>query len=558
MLFRNGAISRRRTKSGRSIGSVLSALLFVVLSPAISDSSTYAQSAATADAAPRLALLVANTTYAGADPLVQLNKDASAFADELRRSGFDTEVKQNQSKLALQSTLEAFKAKIKPGSTVLIYFGGYGIQAGRQNYFVPIGAQIWTEADVVRDGVSIESVLAALNASGARVKLAVLDLSRRNPFERRFRSYSAGLGSVGMPLNTVIISAAGQNQVIRDTPGDDTLFMRELLKEMRVPGVTAEVVFNKTRLGVSLATNNEEVPWVSSSLTEEFYFHPQPGKPGPVARDERKEEVRKDQAKEQPKNDEAKKDEPKKDEPKRDEKSAALDLRSGSCVDQVALTESRGIADLQIVNPCRKGAALSVKAGQLSLGGNFDQQGKAQLRIPLFQEATDIAWTAGDGTTKTETVRFAGFRDAFRIGLVWRQPVDLQLHVVEPGGSVNWPNGHVWRKQPNSDFKLGIGTLPIDADGASGADRVEVYDVSPQRNPRNGLFKVYVDFAARGEIAAPPYCGTGEMAAPSFEIWVLHYGRLESARRFGFRAEDCGSPPRYPRPSYFADVNASR
>jgi hypothetical protein len=315
-----------------------------------------------------------------------------------------------------------------------------------RNYFVPIGAQIWTEADVVRDGVSIESVLAALNASGARVKLAVLDLSRRNPFERRFRSYSAGLGSVGMPLNTVIISAAGQNQVIRDTPGDDTLFMRELLKEMRVPGVTAEVVFNKTRLGVSLATNNEEVPWVSSSLTEEFYFHPQPGKPGPVARDERKEEVRKDQAKEQPKNDEAKKDEPKKDEPKRDEKSAALDLRSGSCVDQVALTESRGIADLQIVNPCRKGAALSVKAGQLSLGGNFDQQGKAQLRIPLFQEATDIAWTAGDGTTKTETVRFAGFRDAFRIGLVWRQPVDLQLHVVEPGGSVNWPNGHVWRK----------------------------------------------------------------------------------------------------------------
>ena len=93
--------------------------------------------------------------------------------------------------------------------------------------------------------------------------------------------------------------------------------MRELLKEMRVPGVTAEVVFNKTRLGVSLATNNEEVPWVSSSLTEEFYFHPQPGKPGPVARDERKEEVRNDQAKEQPKNDEAKKEEFKRDEPKK-------------------------------------------------------------------------------------------------------------------------------------------------------------------------------------------------------------------------------------------------
>ena len=88
---------------------------------------------------------------------------------------------------------------------MLIYFGGYGIQAGRQNYFVPIGAQIWTEPDVVRDGVSIESVLAALNATGARVKLAVLDLSRRNP----------------MPLNTVIISAAGLRPIADRRPRTD-------------------------------------------------------------------------------------------------------------------------------------------------------------------------------------------------------------------------------------------------------------------------------------------------------------------------------------------------
>jgi hypothetical protein len=91
------------------------------------------------------------------------------------------------------------------------------------------------------------------------------------------------LGSVGIPLNTLIISAAGQNQLVREAPGGDTLFMRELLKEMRVPGVTADIVFNKTRLDVSLATNNEEVPWVSSSLTEEFYFLGQPAAAGRAA-----------------------------------------------------------------------------------------------------------------------------------------------------------------------------------------------------------------------------------------------------------------------------------
>jgi hypothetical protein len=36
----------------------------------------------------------------------------------------------------------------------------------------------------------------------------VLDASRRNPFERRFRSYSAGLGAIQTAPNTIIISAA--------------------------------------------------------------------------------------------------------------------------------------------------------------------------------------------------------------------------------------------------------------------------------------------------------------------------------------------------------------
>lgn len=558
MLYCTRAISRRRAETSGSIVVVLPALLFVVLYISVIGFPACAQPAQDAGAA-RLALLIANAKYPGTDPIVQLSRDVSALADELRRSGFETEVRQNQSKLTLQATFDAFKAKIKPGATVLIYLGGYGIQSGRQNYFIPIDAQIWTEGDVARDGISIESMLSVLNANGARIKLAVLDLSRRNPFERRFRSFSAGLGSVGIPLNTLIISAAGQNQLVRETPGDDTLFMRELLKEMRVPGVTADVVFNKTRLDVSLATNNEEVPWVSSSLTEEFYFLGQPAATGRAAtgREER-EAAKREGPKQEELKEERKREDANKDDSKRGEPANLAHSDSGrrGCADQVSLNEARGVVDFRITSPCRPGAAFSVNAGPLSLQTAFDKEGKARLQIPLLQESTDVTWTAGDGTTKTEPVRFAGARDAFRIALVWRQPVDLQLHVVEPGGSVNGEKGHVWRKQPNEDFKSGVGSLQIDADSAAGASRVELYDVPPARNPHNGLFKVYVDFAARGDVAAAPYCGTGEMAAPSFEIWVLRYGRRDNARRFGFRPEECGSPPKT-RPSYFADVNAS-
>lgn len=563
MLFCLDAISRGFAFSKRCIGSALLGLCLFGVAAIVAEGAAFAQSAPPPNAAPRLALLVANANYAGADPIPQLGNDAAALADELRRSGFDAEVKQNLTKAAFQSALDAFKAKIKPGSTVLIYFGGFGIQSGGQNYFMPVGAQIWSEPHVARDGVSIESVLAGLNASGARVKLVILDLSRRNPYERNFRLYSAGLGSVGIPLNTLIISAAGQNQLIRESAAGDTVFMRELLKEMRAPGVTADVVFNKTRLGVSVATNNEEVPWVSSSLTEEFYFRPRarPEENRQEARREepKREEPKKEEAKpEQAKREESKPEQPKPEEPKKDEtKTARVDPGPRGCADQVSVSEARGVVDFDISSPCRGGAVVPVTAGRLSLQATLDKNGKARLRIPLFQESTEIAWTSVDGAIKTETVRFNGIRDAFRIALVWRQPVDLQLHVVEPGGNVNGETGHVWRKRPNDDLKSGIGSLQIDAEGNPGAERIEVYDVAPARNPRSGLFKVHVDFAARGDIAAAPYCGTSETAAPGFEIWVLRYGRLEQPRRFGFRAEECGSPPRGRRPPYFADVNAT-
>ena len=55
----------------------------------------------------------------------------------------------------------------------MLFFGGYGIQAGRESYMIPVDATIWKEADVRRDGVSVESVLEAMKEQGACAKLVV-------------------------------------------------------------------------------------------------------------------------------------------------------------------------------------------------------------------------------------------------------------------------------------------------------------------------------------------------------------------------------------------------
>jgi Tfp pilus assembly protein PilF len=57
----------------------------------------------------------------------------------------------------------------------------------------------------------------------------------------------------------------------------------ELLKEIRVPNLTADEAFNRTRLGVSRVSKGDQIPWFSSSLAEEFSFGPRaPGAPPPA------------------------------------------------------------------------------------------------------------------------------------------------------------------------------------------------------------------------------------------------------------------------------------
>jgi uncharacterized caspase-like protein len=149
---------------------------------------------------------------------------------------------------------------------------GYAIQTPRQNFIVPLDALIWTELDVRREGSSIEGILAALRQRGAGTRVLVLDASRRNPFERRFRSYSAGRGAIQTPPNSIIISAASPGKVIGDADANSSLFMDELLKQTSTPRFPVADIFNHTREEVSRATNGEQVPWLSINLPNRLYL----------------------------------------------------------------------------------------------------------------------------------------------------------------------------------------------------------------------------------------------------------------------------------------------
>jgi regulator of sirC expression with transglutaminase-like and TPR domain len=223
--------------------------------------------------APRVALVIGNAKYPDAEaPLKEPINDVRDIAAELKRVGFEVETGENLGSDGMRRALEKLYGKVKPGTVALVFFSGYGIQSSRQSYMIPVDAQIWTETDVRRDGFSLETVLNELNGRGAGVKIALLDASRRNPFERRFRSFSAGLAPVIAPSNTLVMYSAALSSVVSDAGTDRSLFASELLKEIKVPGLTAEQALNRTRVSVTRASRSEQVPWISSSLAEDFAF----------------------------------------------------------------------------------------------------------------------------------------------------------------------------------------------------------------------------------------------------------------------------------------------
>jgi len=226
-------------------------------------------------AGERFALVIGNAKYPDAEaPLKEPINDARDVAEELKRDGFAVDIGENLTGDGMRRAFERLYGKIKPGSVALVFFSGFGVQSNRQSYMIPVDAQIWTEADVRRDGFSLENVLGEINSRGAGVKIALVDASRRNPFERRFRSFSAGLAPVIAPNGTLVMYSAALSSVISDNGSDHSLFVKELLKEIRTPDLMAEETLNRTRVGVTRASRQEQVPWISSSLAEDFSFIP--------------------------------------------------------------------------------------------------------------------------------------------------------------------------------------------------------------------------------------------------------------------------------------------
>jgi uncharacterized caspase-like protein len=233
--------------------------------------------AATALAAPagaegRYALVIGNSAYKSA-PLKNPAKDARDMAALLGTLGFNVTLKIDAGVKDMEEAVRGFGLNLRHGGVGLFYFAGHGIQVAGSNYLVPVDAKIQSESDVRFECVDAGRVLGKMEDAGNSLNIVILDACRNNPFSRGFRSADRGLAEMRAPTGSIIAYATAPGSVASDGSGENGIYTKHLLKNMRTPGLPITDVFMRVRMGVVGETVKKQVPWESSSLTGYFYFN---------------------------------------------------------------------------------------------------------------------------------------------------------------------------------------------------------------------------------------------------------------------------------------------
>ncbi len=173
----------------------------------------------------------------------------------------------------------------------MFFYAGHAVEFNGQNYLIPAPAAIQSGRDLPFEAVPLD--LVANQLEKARTTLIFLDACRDNPFTLRLGGGERGLATRGLAApgaastGTLVAFATAPGHTAADGVGDHSPFTRALLANIDVPGLEIRQLLGRVRRQVREETNGTQVPWESSALEGEFYFHPtgpQPAAPALAAR----------------------------------------------------------------------------------------------------------------------------------------------------------------------------------------------------------------------------------------------------------------------------------
>ena len=226
-----------------------------------------------AAAAGRVALVVGNGAYAHAPPLANPVNDAADMAEALRELGFEVVLGLDLDREGFYDKLATFADASRGAEAALFFYAGHGLQVDGANYVAPVDVALTSTLALERGAVELETVMRRMRGE---TNLVFLDACRDNPLAAGgTRGVGRGLARVeDMRRGALIAFATRPGGVAADGDGRNSPFTAALLEHIGRPGESVTDMLTSVTATVLERTAERQEPWVSLSLTRNFYFAP--------------------------------------------------------------------------------------------------------------------------------------------------------------------------------------------------------------------------------------------------------------------------------------------
>lgn len=171
---------------------------------------------------------------------------------------------------------------------------------------------------------------------------------------------------------------------------------------------------------------------------------------------------------------------------------------------------------LRIVSPCRANETIRIHYAETTLHVRLSRSGDLEVTLDLFAGLTDVPVVElADRSSHALPIETRDRDTTATIALVWKRPIDLDLHVFENGARFG-ERGHV--AVVGAPALGGRGTLTTSARGDRPGDQIEIYSVPVVAGQPPLQLAVAVDFATRGDRASSQTCEGGADARLPFTL----------------------------------------
>lgn len=243
-----------------------------------------------------VALVIGQSKYEHIAALPNPANDARDVVKLLTDMGFDARSVSDRDAAKLKRDLQRFVEDAEGADVALLYYSGHGIEAGGENWLLPVDADVSSLANATEALVPLSGTMDRLKQT-VPVAIVLLDACRTNPFPadavvRRQpgdsgQAIAAGglaplRGAVALGaskpaadnLGTVIGFAAEPGQPALDgSAGENSPYASALLRHLgAMQGAEFGAVMRMVTEEVYLDTKGKQRPWVNESLRRMLYF----------------------------------------------------------------------------------------------------------------------------------------------------------------------------------------------------------------------------------------------------------------------------------------------